>query len=691
MEKLNRRSFLRTAALSAAGIAAVACQPQTVIVKETVEVEKEVEKVVKETVVVEKEKVVKETVVVEKEKVVEKEIQVTAAPSEVKEAPGLFTLVSEGKIPPMEERVGLEPVNIAVTDSIGVYGGTWRRVAIQAGDPGIINTRLSYVGPVRYTQMASDIVPFLSTGWDVGGDGSEFTFHMRKGALWSDGQPYTADDVMFWYNDIQLNTEITPNGIGGWLKVAGKPVVIEKIDDFTFKFKFAVPYGLFIAILASPDGQGTFNNWPKHYATAFHASYAKKEDLDKLVAAAKAENWVNLFNTKDDWNGDLTCPRMWPWPMTRVPPAIPCIAERNPYYFAVDPLGSQLPYIDRIRFEVVENIDLLNTKALAGAVDCQFRHISWVNYALYKEGAAVGQYAVYEWTLAEGSNYCLHFNLNHENPGLRELEENINFRHALSIAINREEIRDVAYSGLGTARQSSVLPSVKGYKPEQSTAWAQFDPATANKMLDEIGLTKKDGEGYRLNLKGEPLTINIEYVALFGPWGDITQMVCKYWKDIGIRANPKEEARTLFNERGTLGTVQDMSVWTMDRSAHPLVQPLYQLPQRGGTPASVAALYWDYRTTDGKSGEKPTPEVQKAYDLYDKCKTAKNDAELLTYSTQLFDLNAEQTWFIGVVGLLPHVGIVKNNFHNVPKEAVSDWLCLTPGNTYIEQYYMSEG
>lgn len=681
-EKLSRRHFLRSAAMTAAGAALVACQPKTVIVKETVEVQKEVEKVVKETVVVEKEK--------EVTKVVEKVVEVTVAPSEVKESPALFAQVAEGKLPPVSERVGQEPVVINVTDKIGTYGGTWRRVAIGAGDVGIISTRLSYVGPVRYTQMASEIVPFLYKGFEVGGEGSEFTFHMRKGVLWSDGQPYTADDVMFYHEDIQKNAELNPAGIGGWLKVAGQPVVIEKLDDYTIKFKFADSYGLFIPILASPDGQGTFNNWPKHYATAFHASYAKKEDLDKMVAAAGAENWVNFFNSKDDWNGDLTCPRMWPWPMVRVPPDIPAVAERNPYYFAVDPEGNQLPYIDRIRFEVVENIDLLNTKALAGAVDMQFRHISWTNYALYMERAAVGQYEVYKWTLAEGSNYCLHFNLNHENPGLRELEENINFRHALSVAIDRDEINQVVYQGMGTPRQASVLPTVKGYKPEQSTAWAQYDPDLANKLLDEIGLTKRDAEGFRLNLRGEPLTINIEYAPVFGPWADVTQMICAYWKEIGIRAFPKEEARTLFDERGQLGTVQDMSVWTMDRSAHPLVQPLYQMPRRGGTPASVGALYWDWWTSEGQKGEQPPPEVLKAYELYEKCKTAKNEQELVEYTTQLLDLNAEQTWFIGVVGLLPHVGIVKNNFHNVPKEAVSDWLCLTPGNTFIEQYYMSE-
>jgi peptide/nickel transport system substrate-binding protein len=138
--------------------------------------------------------------------------------------------------------------------------------------------------------------------------------------------------------------------------------------------------------------------------------------------------------------------------------------------------------------------------------------------------------------------------------------------------------------------------------------------------------------------------------------------------------------------------VQDMSIWAMDRCAHPLLDPLYWMPRRGGTPASVGALYWDWWNSDGENGEEPPPEVLKSYELYDACKTAKSDEEIKAYSEELFDLNAEQVWFIGVVGLLPHIGVVKNYFRNVPDgpENVSDWLCLSPGNTTIEQYWMEE-
>jgi len=237
-----------------------------------------------------------------------------------------------------------------------------------------------------------------------------------------------------------------------------------------------------------------------------------------------------------------------------------------------------------------------------------------------------------------------------------------------------------------------VLPSVVGYKPEFSEAWAQYDPELANQMLDDIGLTARDGEGFRLRPDGEQLTINCEYAPVFGPWAAVTEMVAAYWADVGVRMFPKEESRTLFSERGTEGTVQDMSIWAMDRCAHPLLDPLYWMPRRGGTPASVGALYWDWWNSDGANGEEPPPEVLKSYELYEACKTAKSDEELQGYSEELFALNADQIWFIGVVGLLPHIGVVKNNFRNVPDgpENVSDWLCLSPGNTTIEQYFIEE-
>ncbi len=689
---LTRREFLRTAALGAAGIAAVACQPQTVIVKETVEVEKQVEKVVKETVVVEKEVEKQVTKIVEKQ--VEKIVEVTKMPEEIKEAPDLFAMVAEGKLAPVTERMPSESRVVNVLESIGTYGGTWRRVAVGPGDVGSWAHRLSYDCALRYEADAATIVPHIVKGFEASDDGTSFTFVLRKGHKWSDGEPYTADDIMFWYEDVMLNEEMTPAGIGGMLAVKGEPVVIEKIDDYTVKWSFVDSYGLWIPWNASTRYDWAYSGYPKHFMSQFHVSYAERADLDKAAKDAGFDDWMGRFWNVRGWqqSAEFGKPDLRTWNAAKMPPDIPAVVERNPYYFLVDPEGNQLPYIDRIRLDVVENIDILNLKAVAGAVDMQMRHLSWENLPLFYENAAQGDYRVIQWTMAEGSQTCFHFNLNHEDPGLRELEETKEFRQALSIAIDREEVKEVVYQGLGVARQASVLPTVLGYKPEFSEAWAQYDPDTANEMLDAIGLTARDGEGFRLRPDGKSLTINIEYAPVFGPWGDVAEMASKYWAEIGIRAFPKEESRPLFSERGDLGTVQDMSIWTMDRCAHPLLDPLYWMPRRGGTPASVGALYWDWWNSDGEQGEEPPPEVLKSYELYEACKTAKSQEELKAYSEELFALNADQIWFIGVVGLLPHIGVVKNNFRNVPDgpENVSDWLCLSPGNTTIEQYWIEE-
>jgi len=684
----TRRAFLRAAALSAAGAAAIACQPQTVIVKETVEVEKEVEKVIKETVVVEKEVEKEVTKVVEKEvtKIIEKEVQVTVVPEEIREAPSLYTLSAQGKLPPVSERIPLEPRVVQVVEEIGEYGGTWRRVAVGPNDVGSWNHRLSYDCPLRYGPDGAVIEPHIIKGFETGADGAEFTFFLRKGHKWQDGEPFTADDLMFWYEDWRTNEELSPGGVPGYMKVAGEGGVMTKLDDYTVKYTFVAPYGLFIPQMASTR-YGDWASTPKHYMSQFHPTYTKREEVEKMAEEAGFDDWVGLFGNKRDWR-NVERPSLRTWMAVRLPPDIPSSMERNPYYFLVDPQGNQLPYIDRLRFEVVENKDVLNLKAVAGAVDHQFRHLSWENYPLFIESAEQGDYRVIQWTLAQGANVCFAPNQNHGDPGMAELMQKKEFRQALSVAIDREELNEVIFMGLGTPRQASVVPSFPAFKPEHATAYAQYDPELANELLDGIGLTARDEEGFRLGLDGQKLTINCEYAPVFGPWGDVVEMCAKYWAEVGVRVFPKEESRTLFSERGNEGTVQDMSVWMQDRCAHFWLQPIFQMPIRGGTPASSGALWHDWYISDGEIGEEPPPEVKKAYELVEAMKTARSDEELIAFATELLDLNAEQVWYIGTVGLLPHVGVVKNNFRNVPEEGViSDWLCLTPGNTTIEQYF----
>jgi peptide/nickel transport system substrate-binding protein len=610
------------------------------------------------------------------------------APSQYNEAPMLAELVQQGQLPPVDERLPSNPRVIEVTEEIGEYGGTWFRVAVGPGDAGIINSRLSYETLVRWTADGSSVIPNVVESYEINDNATEFTFKLREGMKWSDGTPFTADDLVFWNDDVTLNTDITASVPSWWRDpVTGEPGVIEKVDDYTFIIRFSNPYGLLIQILAGPSAL-SLTDAAKHYLSQFHPTYADQAELDSQTQEAGFENWWQYFANRRDWQ-NAERPHIWPWIPARVPPEVPVVAERNPYYYKVDPEGNQLPYLDNIQFDIVENADLLNLKAVAGEVDMQFRHLLWNNYPLFVENAEAGDYRVFQWALAEGSNCLLHPNMNHRDPVLRQLMADKNFRIALSHGINRSQINELAYQGFGTPRQASLIPESPYYKEEHATRYAEHDPDLANQMLDEVGLTERDGEGFRLRPDGQPLSITIEYAPVFGPWRDAVQMITDHWQEIGIRGIPKEEDRTLFNERGLAGEEMEMGVWVMDRCLTPLIEPWYFLPYRGGTPPSTAGLWWDWYQSRGEQGEEPPAEVQRQYELYDLIKGATQE-ELPALAEEFFDNASENLWFIGTVGVLPHVGVVKNNFRNVPENAVSDWLQQTPGNTNVEQYFKQQ-
>jgi len=603
------------------------------------------------------------------------------------EAPTLAELIKEGKLPPIEKRLPQEPLVITPVEEIGQYGGTWRRAAIGVGDAGIINSRLTYENLVRWSPDGKKVIPNVATKWRVTDNGKTFTIYLRKGIKWSDGAPFTADDIMFWYKDAILNKDLQPT-FPTWLTIEGKPGKVEKVDDYTVRFKFDAPYGLFMQILAGPNALG-ITQYPAHYLKQFHINYIPKEKLEKMAKDAGFSLWHQLFSNKQNWQNP-ECPTIWAWVITTPPPSSTLVFTRNPYYWKVDTAGNQLPYIDKLRIDIVENAEVLNMKAMAGEIDMQFRHIMWTNYTLFMENKEKGDYRVMKWTLAEGSNALLMPNLNHKDPVLRKLFEIVDFRRALSLGINRDEVNQIAYLGMGKARQASVIPQCPYYKEEYEKAYAEYNPEKANQLLDKIGLTKRDKDGFRLRSDGKTLTITIEYAPVFGPWADVTIMVKKNWEAVGIKTLIKEESRDLFSTRAQASEL-DIGIWTMDRCFTPLVEPLYWLPGMGvGTPPNNANEYWRWYRTGGKEGEKPSEDIVKVYQLYDKAKGTPNETARTSYAYEIMRLNAKNLWVIGIVGCLPHVGIVKNNFRNVPENAISDWLQLTPGNTAPEQYFFKK-
>lgn len=240
--------------------------------------------------------------------------------ADFQQAPMLDALVESGALPPVEERLPLEPFVETMVDGIGTYGGTLRTTILAGGDHYNLTRTVANELLVRWTPDWKEVVPSIAREVEVSEDATTYTFHLREGMRWSDGAPFTADDIMFWYEDVFMNEALSPSKNPVFVK-DGQPVVVEKIDDYTVVFRFASPYGLFLQQLAYGQGHLPII-YPKHYLSQFHEKY-NAEGLPALIEAdATAADWVALFNSKISltfqppyWQ-NLDLPTLNPWVLT---------------------------------------------------------------------------------------------------------------------------------------------------------------------------------------------------------------------------------------------------------------------------------------------------------------------------------------------------------------------------------------
>jgi peptide/nickel transport system substrate-binding protein len=594
--------------------------------------------------------------------------------------------VSAGTIPALQDRIPLEPSVVTPVEEIGQYGGTWRRLAVGPGDVGIFPSRIWYNNLLRWNIDGSDSYPHLCTNFEVSDGGKTFTFSLRKGMKWSDGEPYSADDYVAWYEHRLLNEDLTP-AFPSWLTTDGEPGKIEKVDDYTVRFAFTGVHGLFMTLIPSANGGGDTVCFPWHYLRQFHPDYADKAALDKMVADEQFQYWYELFGDRNNYNVNTEKPTIGNWVFTVLPPATTAELERNAFYWKADTEGNQLPYIDKITADILENAELLNMRAVAGDLDCQLRHILFGNYPLFQDNKEQGDYRILQWIRGYITDAVIAPNVAHKDPVMREIIGDKRFRWALSLGMNRSEIIESVYLGMAEPNQISPLSTSPHYWEEQAKNMIDYDPDQANSLLDEMGLTDKDADGYRMRPDGQRLTITYEYAPIFGSWGDIGELLSAQWKALGIELQVKEENRDLFYERKAAND-HDMGVWTGSAEFNPFIDPRWFLPfsdeSVGMTP--YAAWY----NTDGTEGEEPPPDLRKTQELYDQIKSVADFEQQKALFRQILELDKENMWVLGIATAPPEIVITKNNFRNVPDVAVSDWHLQTLGNTMPEQYFWKE-
>ena len=410
----------------------------------------------------------------------------------------------------------------------------------------------------------------------------------------------------------------------------------------------------------------------------FHANYRSREELVAMANERGFDLWSKLFEDRWLWR-NVDAPRLWPWIVKEPPPARPARLERNPYYWKVDPEGNQLPYIDEMTFDIYD-LETINFKAINGEMGMQSRHLEFKNYPLFMEGQTKGGYRVVKWQEGTMGQNVISLNQNHRDPYMKSLIQDRRFRIAMSHAINRDELNEADFFGIGTPRQAAPNPSSPFYDPEFEKAYTEYDPDLSMRMLDEMGLVQKNADGLRLRPDGDVISIRLETSSLNNR---VLELISAYWTDVGIRTEIKEEARQLFYERKR-GALHDGGIWGGANGQVPVLDPRFHIPFSDESIQAVDYARW-YRT-DGLRGETPPPAILETIQLFRQVEKAPEQSEQIRLYQKILDLNREHLWVIGTVGMIPSIFLVREDFRNVPDSAMSGWVFRTPGNTAMECY-----
>lgn len=616
-----------------------------------------------------------------------------ADPTNFGEAPTLAELVSAGTLPPVAERLPANPLVVPVVEAIGTYGGTWRAGLVGGNDTLWLQRTIGYENLVRWNPEWTEVVPNVAESFEASEDATAYTFTLREGMRWSDGEPFTADDIMFWFEDVALNQELTPNR-------GTNPPTVEKLDQHTVRFSFEEPNGLFLQTLATTSGEFA-TRYPKHYLKQFHPTY-NPDGIDKLVQESGAANWVELFQRKgaaiagtpyDAIWSNAELPRLHAWVITTpYGESTQVVAERNPFYFKVDPDGNQLPYIDKVVYEVVQSPDVLLLKALNGEIDMQDRSIATLqNKAVFADNMEKGGYRFFDTIPATMNTNLINLNLNHKDPVKRELFQNKDFRIGLSYAINRPEIIDLVFVGQGEPFQAAPRPESPFYNEQLATQYTEYDVAKANEHLDKAGLTERDAEGYRLGPDGKRVSFVVEIAAGFSQAHvDVMQLVAAQWKVVGIEAAVKPVDRALFDTR-RLANEHDAVIWDGAGGLDVIQNGNYYFPRSNRSDYAQAWATW-YLNPSGDGAqtapEEPPAAVQQQMQLYDQLTRTSDPAEQEQLMREILDIAAEQFYTIGISLPSNTYGIVKNNFRNVPAQMPNAFVYPQPAPTNPSQYFI---
>ena len=432
---------------------------------------------------------------------------------------------------------------------------------------------------------------------------------------------------------------------------------------------------------------------PSHYLKQYNPKYADREKLAELVQRIGVRNWAELHNRLDHMyhNDNPKLPTLQPWVLETKPPSERFVFRRNPYYFRVDEAGHQLPYIDQVVLSIADS-KIIPAKTGAGESDLQARYLRFDNYTFLKAAEQRNNFHVRLWRTAKGSNLTLYPNLNNKDPGWRTLLRDLRFRKALSLGIDRHEINQVIFYGLALEGQNTALPESPLYSERFRTELTGFDPKEANRLLDDIGLTKRDDRGTRLMPDGRPVEIIVENTGESRDQSDALELIRDTWAEIGVAVYGKAEQVDVMRRRIFGGE----TIMAMDEGFDD------GLPTADASPAALAPVQqqaWEwpawgaYAETGGRAGTPPDmPQAIHLLDLYKEwAQTSDRDGRRRIW-TEMLGIQSQELFTIGIVAAVPQPVVVSDRLRNVPEKGIFSWQPGAQFGMYRpDQFWISPG
>jgi len=591
----------------------------------------------------------------------------------------------------VNERLPKDVMVVAPYDNIGTYGGQMEALSLgpESGNSEFLSWR--HVNLVRFLDDLETIVPEVAKDYSFNEDMTEFTFVLREGHKWSDGEPFTVDDVLFWYNDIMLNKELYPE-TPAFLMYGGEPLTFEKVDDVTLKVTAAASAPGFLSYLAATYVQFFA---PKHILMEKHLDY--NQDVAQIAVDEGYTNWVEyFFGWFGNWQDSVHrygIPKLESWILVEETTEHKMFAA-NPYYFKVDTTGQQLPYIDYINQTYATDEEVIELKVISGEIDEKSQTLDFTSAPMYIEHATEGGYSV-ELTPSGSQGPKIGFNCTHKDPEIRSFFDNKDFRLAMSMAINREELNEVSCMGQCEPVNAAAAPFhyMSSYsKPE----WYQvglYDVDGANEILDSIGLDQRDSEGWRLLPSGKRFIIFMEYTLQYFDT-ETMELVKEYWEEVGIKTEIKEVSSEAFRARATANEhdVATMINENVLETATLANQERFVPPFGPRALEEVCGASWaDWMATNGAEGEEPSDVIKELYALTDQFKTSiPGTDEYVEVAQKIGDIHADNLWVIGLLTASPSVTIFNDRIQNNPpiKITVFDFYRMYPYRP--DQWYIQE-